>query len=74
MTNIYHEVLKDIYGISLEDAHKSQTCIACKVQINKSEYNQTELSVYLADGLCKPCYHSTLSNYTRPNPILRRAK
>lgn len=56
--NIQDNLTKDLYGITIQEAFKTNICVQCRQPALENCYSQTGRNEYKISGLCEKCFDS----------------
>ena len=49
-------ISKQLFGLTLAEAHSTNICIACKAPVDSAEWEPIDIDEYLISGLCPACF------------------
>ena len=50
------KISKDIFGMTLKEAHEKNLCISCKSSIESQDLEPIDADEYRISGLCPTCF------------------
>ena len=56
MRNYVKRLSKEIYGLSIDEAHRQGVCIQCKEKAIPKCYSNAGYREYKISGLCEKCF------------------